>query len=288
MNSQKIAILTDSCADLTEELIADYPIYVVPLKIRCVDGEFDDGVTIHARDVYARLEMGQLPKTSPPTGEKVEQVLRQIYADGYEKIIAILLSSGLSGTYNLIRLAAGALEGKLEMKVYDSLSGALGQGMMVLQVAEDIERGMSWEELTGKRVPSLISNTFPFFSVDTLEYLQKGGRIGKVTALAGTLLNIKPVIGFAEDGQLLSVAKVRGRKAVADKLIDLVRQNLGEHKRFNLAVANGGAPEEMAALRARMEQEFLGFDHFWQAEIDATLSVYIGSGILGAAVTVLD
>ena len=126
MNSQKIAILTDSCADLTEALIADYPIYVVPLKIRCADGEFDDGVTIHARDVYARLEMGQLPKTSLPAGEKVEQVLRQIYADGYEKIIAIPLSSGLSGTYNLIRLAAGALEGKLEMKVYDSLSGALG------------------------------------------------------------------------------------------------------------------------------------------------------------------
>ena len=288
MNSQKIAILTDSCADLTPELIGSAPIYVVPLKIHCPDGEFDDGVTIHAKDIYARQAMGQLPKTSLPTGEAVEGVLDRIRADGYEKIIAIMLSSGLSGTYNLVRLLGESLEDGLEMKVYDSLSGALGQGMIVLQVAEDVEQGMGWEELTQKRVPRLIENTFPFFSVDTLEYLMKGGRIGKVTAMAGALLSIKPIIGFAGDGQLLSVAKVRGRKAVAEKLREMVRKHLGQHKKFNLAVANGGAPEEMAALRAKMEGEFPGFDHFWQAEIDATLSVYIGSGILGAAVMVLD
>lgn len=288
MNSQKIAILTDSCADLTEELIAHHPIYVVPLKIRCADGEFDDGVTIHAKDIYARLEMGQLPKTSLPTGEMVEQVLRQIYADGYEKIVAIPLSSGLSGTYNLFRLASGVLEGKLEMKVFDSLSGALGEGAIVLQAAEDIENGMSWEELTQQRIPALIAGVSAYFSVDTLEYLQKGGRIGKVTAMAGTLLSIKPVITFAEDGQLQSVAKVRGRKAVADKLLELVREKTAGHKRYNLAVANGGAPEEMAALRARIEAEFPNYDHFWEAEMDATLSVYIGSGVLGAGVMVLD
>lgn len=287
MNSQKIAILTDSCADLTEEMIAGAPVYVVPLKIRCPDGEFDDGVTIRAKDIYARQAMGQLPQTSLPAGAAVEATLERIRADGYEKVLAIMLSSGLSGTYNLVRLLA---EGQkdLEVAAFDSLSGALGEGVMVLQVAEDIERGMSWDELIRTRVPQLVANTFPFFSVDTLEYLVKGGRIGKITAMAGTLLNIKPLITFAEDGQLVSVAKVRGRKAVADKLLELVRQSLGDHKRYNLAIANGGAPEEMAALRARMEKEFPNYDHFWAAELDATLSVYIGSGVLGAGVMVLD
>lgn len=287
MNSQKIAILTDSCADLTEEMIAGAPVYVVPLKIRCPDGEFDDGVTIRAKDIYARQAMGQLPQTSLPAGAAVEATLERIRADGYEKVLAIMLSSGLSGTYNLVRLLA---EGQkdLEIAAFDSLSGALGEGVMVLQAAEDIERGMSWDELIHTRVPQLVANTFPFFSVDTLEYLVKGGRIGKITAMAGTLLNIKPLITFAEDGQLVSVAKVRGRKAVADKLLELVRQSLGDHKRYNLAIANGGAPEEMAALRARMEKEFPNYDHFWAAELDATLSVYIGSGVLGAGVMVLD
>lgn len=287
MNKEKIAILTDSCADLTPELIGAFPIYVAPLKIRCADGEYDDGVTIRAADVYQRLRRGELPKTSLPAGETVEGVLDRIRADGYEKVVAVMLSSGLSGTYNMVRLIAEERT-DLEIRVFDSLSGALGQGMMVLQIAEDVEGGMAWEELVGKRVPHIISHTYPYFSVDTLEYLQKGGRIGKVTAMAGTLLNIKPVIGFAEDGQLVSLAKVRGRKAVADKLLDMVGQKLGEHQRFNLAVANGGAPEEMAALRARMEEAFPGFSHIWQAEIDATLSVYIGDGVLGAAVMVLD
>ena len=287
MNQQKIAILTDSCADLTKELIGDAPIYVVPLKIRCPDGEFDAGVTIQSKDIYARLKVGQLPKTSLPAGERVEQVLDRIKADGYEKVAAIMLSSGLSGTYNLVRLIAQERE-DLEIAVFDSLSGAAGEGMVALQAAADITAGMDWEELTRLRIPKLIRSTFPFFSVDTLEYLMKGGRIGKVTAVAGALLKIKPIITFAKDGELVSVAKVRGRKAVTDKLIDMVRENLGGHKRYNLAIANGGAPEEMAALRKRMEQEFPDYNFFWDTEIDATLSVYIGDGILGAAVMILD
>ena len=288
MNSQKIAILTDSCADLSAELIAGKPVYVVPLKIRCPDGEFDDGVTIRAKDVYARLKMGQLPKTSLPSGESVEKILEQIYADGYEKVIAVMLSSGLSGTFNLVRLLSDSMEGKLEIRAFDSLAGSIGEGAIVLQLVEEIEAGASWESLVKERVPALIANTHTFFTLDTLEYLQKGGRIGKVSAMAGSLLNIKPLLGFAEDGQLTSVAKVRGRKAVADKLMEKVKENLGDHTRFNLFVANGGAPEEMAALRVRMEEAFPGFEHLWEAELDATLSVYIGDGILGASVTVLD
>lgn len=287
MEQQKIAILTDSCADLTPELIGGAPIYTVPLKIRCPDGEFDDGVSIHAEEIYARLKAGQLPKTSLPSGESVERVLRRIQADGYQRVAAILLSSGLSGTYNLVRLIAQEWQG-LEIAVFDTLSGALGEGAIALQAAADIQGGMSWEELTGLRIPRLIRSTFPFFSVDTLEYLVWGGRLGKITGAAGALLKIKPLITFAKDGELVNVAKVRGRKAVPDKLIELVRESLGEHKRYNLAVANGGAPEEMAALKRRMQAEFPDYEQFWQAEINATFSTYIGDGILGAAVMVLD
>lgn len=98
--------------------------------------------------------------------------------------------------------------------MFDSLSGSLGLGATVLQAWDDVCAGMSWQELVEQRIPQLIRNTFPFFSVDTLEYLQKGGRIGKITAIAGTMLNIKPLLSFAPDGQLASVAKVRGRQAV--------------------------------------------------------------------------
>ena len=288
MIPQKIALLTDSCADLSPRLAEENHIYRVPLRILCADGEYSDGVDIFGRDIYARLRAGELPHTSLPSGEDIEKTLRQIVMDGYDGVIAVMLSSGLSGTYNLVRLIGEECRGMLPVRVYDSLSGSLGMGMTLLQLAEDIRGGMEWEELTERRVPQLIAGSHPFFSVDTLEYLLKGGRIGKVTATAGTLLQIKPIITFAPDGQLQSVAKVRGRSQVMDKLVSMAVKACGEHKRYNLAVANGGAPAEMETVRQRLMTALPDYDHIWEGEIDGTLSVYIGDGVLGAAVQVLD
>lgn len=288
MKPNKIALLTDSCADLSRDLMEEYHIHAIPLRICCQDGEYADGVDITPADVYARLHAGELPKTSLPAGEDIERVLRQVVAEGYDGAIAIMLSSGLSGTYNLMRLAAEEMEDQLAIRVYDSRSGSLGQGLTLLQLAEDIRAGMDWEELTQRRVPQLLENTHAFFSVDTLEYLQKGGRIGRVTATAGALLKIKPILTFTEDGQLQSVAKVRGRGQVMDKLVELTAKACGDHRCFNLAVANGGDPEGMERLREKLQAELLGCQHIWAGEIDSTLSVYIGDGVLGAAVQVLD
>ena len=286
-NVQKIALLTDSTADLSPALRQGKPIYTVPLKILCDDGEYSDGVDITAEDVYRRLRQGELPRTSLPDGGSISDTLDRIRADGYEKVLAVMLSSGLSGTYNMVRIQA---EGRqdLEIAVFDSKSGSLGMGIMLLQLWEEIQAGTSWEELVERRVPHLIANTFPFFSVDTLEYLRKGGRIGRVAAFAGTLLSIKPVISFAHDGQLQSVAKVRGRHQVQDKILELIAQRLRPGARYNLGVANGGAPEEMEELARRMKERFPNAQHVWVGEIDATLSVYIGDGILGGGIQLLD
>lgn len=287
MYPQKIALLTDSCADITPELLKENHIYVVPLRILCSDGEYQDGVNIFNTDIYRYLKSGEYPKTSLPSTEDFGRVLEQIKNDGFDGVIAVMMSSGLSGTYNLARLVDVESE-TLPFRAFDTLSASLGQGMTLLQLAEDIRNGMGWEELTEKRVPQLIANSHAFFSVDTLEHLQKGGRIGKVTATAGTLLQIKPILSFAEDGQLTSTAKVRGRKQVMQKLVDLAVERCGDHKRYNLAVANGGAPEEMDTLRTMLTTALPDYDHIWAGEIDGTLSVYIGDGILGAAVQVLD
>ena len=100
MYPQKIALLTDSCADLRPQLAAENHIYTVPLRIRCSDGEYSDGVDIRGADIYARLRAGELPQTSLPVGEDIGRVLQQIAAQGYDGVIAVMLSSGLSGTYN--------------------------------------------------------------------------------------------------------------------------------------------------------------------------------------------
>ncbi len=292
MTPKKIAILTDSCVDLSPDVLRRHNIYTVPLRILCADGEYLDGLTIRSADVYRRLHAGELPKTSLPSTESLEQTLRQILADGYDGIIGIMVSSGISGTYNLVRLAAEELEADnsgVAMRVYDTLSGSVGEGLIVLQILEDLKNGYDWQELTERRIPFLIRNTTVAFSVDTLEYLLKGGRIGKVTAAAGTLLQIKPLLAFSpEDGQLQSVAKVRGRNQVIGKLTDLMVKYRGEHRRYNLAVANGGDPAGMELLREKLTAALPDYGFLCDGEINSTFSVYIGDGILGAGIQLLD
>ena len=291
MAPKKIALLTDSCVDLSPDVLRQHQIYTVPMRILCADGEYLDGVNIRSADVYRRLRAGEIPKTSLPSTEQLEQTLRQILDDGYDAILGVMVSSGISGTYNLVRLAAEELEADtgIPMRVYDTLNGSVGQALTLLQVARDLQNGYDWDELTERRIPSLIRNTTVAFSVDTLEYLLKGGRIGKVAAAAGTLLQIKPILGFSpDDGQLQSVAKVRGRNLVIGKLVEMMVKYRGERKKYNIAVANGGDPAGMELVREKLTAALPDYGFLCEGEINSTFSVYIGDGILGAGIQLLD
>lgn len=287
MNPEKIAFLLDSTSDLQPQDMAGRPFYLVPLRIACVDGDYSDGENINNLDIYARQEAGELPKTSLPEIARVEAALDQIKADGYQRVIALPLSSGLSGTHNMVQVMCEERK-DLETAVFETRSAAMGIGLVALQLWKEIEAGATWEELKNGRVEFLLRNTFPYFSVDTLEYLQKGGRIGKITALAGTLLSIKPLLGFAEDGQLINVAKARGKKQVPEKLIELVKAHVTDPSRpFNLAVENGGDPEGMLELGEALKAAIPGCRDFYSTNMDATLATYVGRGMLGAAIQFL-
>nr|WP_302650215.1 DegV family protein [uncultured Agathobaculum sp.] len=285
MNKQKIALLTDSCADIPAALCKRYDIYVVPLKLIFSDGEYADGVDITPTEVYRRLPQ-EMPKTTLPSGASVEQVLGRIRRAGYTRVLAIHLSGGLSGTCNLVRVVGAQTEG-LEIAAFDSLSGSLGTGMMVLQAARWIEQGWSWAELL-RAVPPLMQDTHVFFCVNTLEYLQKGGRIGKISAVAGTLLQIKPILSFAPDGQLTSLAKVRGRKAAIQKMVQMAAARVPRGARFNLAVAHGDSPAELKEIRALAQKIMPDFEAFAEGEIDCTLGSYVGPQLLGVGVQLLE
>ena len=285
MNKQKIALLTDSCADIPAVLCKRYDIYVVPLKLIFSDGEYADGVDITPTEVYRRLPK-EMPKTTLPSGAAVEQVLGRIRRAGYTRVLAIHLSGGLSGTCNLVRVVGAQTEG-LEIAAFDSLSGSLGTGMMVLQAARWIEQGWSWAELL-RAVPPLMQDTHVFFCVNTLEYLQKGGRIGKISAVAGTLLQIKPILSFAPDGQLTSMAKVRGRKAAIQKMVQMAAARVPRGARFNLAVAHGDSPAELKEIRVLAQKVMPDFEAFAEGEIDCTLGSYVGPQLLGVGVQLLE
>ena len=254
-NPEKIALLTDSTADLPAPMREGKPIYVVPLKIRCEDGEYSDGVDITAEGVYERLHRGELPRTSLPEGGVVSDTLDQIRADGYERVIAVMLSSGLSGTYNMVRLQAGQRD-DLEIAVFDSRSGSLGIGIMVLQLWEEILSGASWDTLVRERAPHLVANTFPFFSVDTLEYLRRGGRIGRITALAGTMLSIKPVMHVDDEGHLTKVGTARGRNASLKALVDHMAETAIDPAGQTVFISHGDCEEDANKVAEDVKRRF--------------------------------
>ena len=283
---EKIAVVTDSCGDVPKAFLEAHDnIFVLPLKIQYQDRTYHDGVDITANEVYERLPR-EIPKTSLPDGETILAIFDQIRAQGFEKVIVLIFSSGLSGTFQFVKLLAQDYQG-LDIRTYDTLSGSLGTGGIAMKVVEYVEKGRSFEEINAL-IPRLIQNTKVFFCIDTLEYLQKGGRIGLITSLAGTVLNIKPIISFSADGQLVDVAKSRGRKQSLKKVAQLILQQIVPDKRYLLMFANGDAVEDMLAVEAMVTESLPDSVDIYESIIDSTLGVYVGPHLIGAGVILLD
>ena len=285
-------IITDSACDLTLDTAKQLQIEVVPFYVS-LDGEHyrKEGKEIAVRDFYQFMvdNPSAYPKTSLASIEDFEQAFRAHAAAGRD-VLCLVFTSKMSGCVGSARNARDlVLEDfpDARIEVIDSAAATVTESTMVENAVAMRDAGCTLDETVTWLEAEKATNQI-FFTVGNLDYLIKGGRIGKVTAMAGTMLQIKPIITFAPDGQLQSVAKVRGRHQVMRKLVDMAVDRCGEHKRYNLAVANGGAPAEMGVLQGKLTTALPNYDHIWSGELDGTLSVYIGDGVLGAAVQRLE
>lgn len=285
MNKQKIAILVDTCCDVPMDLVKKYGMYVLPLKIIYQDKEYLDRIEITPEEVYANFDK-EVPKTSLPSGEHIDGIFQQIKADGYEKVIAITLSSGLSGTYNVVNLLAQEQK-DLEVYVLDTKNIAIGAGFHAIQAARYIEEGMEFENIISK-LQSDLPKSKVFFVVATLEYLQKGGRIGLVASLFGNALNLKPIISCNEEGIYYTVAKVRGRNQSISKLIDIAMKEVGQYNHYNLAIVHGDAQEAVTKVIEHVKPQLPGMEVFVEGQISPALGVHTGPGLIGIAIEGLD
>lgn len=285
MNKEKIAILVDSCCDVPDTFVAQYSMYVIPLKIIYKSAEYLDGVDITPEQIYQGLQE-EVPKTSLPSGDLISGIFDQIRADGYRKVIAITLSSGLSGTNNMVNLIAQQEE-DLDVFVLDTKNISIGGGFHAIQAARYVEAGMTFEEIK-ERLMQDVAGCKVFFVVKTLEYLQKGGRIGLVASLFGNALNLKPIISCNEDGIYYTVAKVRGRNQSISKTKELALQYAKGHDRYNIAIMHGDAQEDAIKIRNSIMEQLPGVDVFIMKQISPALGVHTGPGTLGICVQRLD
>lgn len=286
-SNKRVAVLTDTNCDLPQEYYEKYPIFRLPLVICSGLTEYKDGVNITVQEVYARQKNEDF-KTSLPHRGDVEATLDTIREAGYTQVIVLLLGGALSGAGGLLRIVAQERT-DLDIAVFDSCSASAGVGMLALQTAQYAARGLPFH-LLKKLAAQLVTDTKVFFSLDTLEYLQRGGRIGRATAIAGTLLQIKPVLSFDETGTIYTAAKVRGRRGVPERLIQLVTDYKAAHggnARFNLMVCDGDAPQEGAALEAALVKALPGAEQVLHCQLDAALAVHLGPHLLGTGIQFL-
>ena len=275
MPIRKTAIVTDSACDLENSLLEKYHIKFVP-RLVYQGGEVRDRLEVSAEQVYDMLSR-EIPKTSLPLPEDVLRVYDELADEGYTDAVHISISSGLSGTYNMVRILASEYK-RLNVRVVDSKTLSMQEGLIVLSCARLLEKTQDVEEIAAYAV-ALREKSLGMFVIRTLEYLRKGGRIGLVEGVLGTMLQIKPVIFVNTDGIYQTIAKARGHVNALDAMLrEMARRFSGA--RVRLAVVHGAAPEEGGKLLARL-RGLLNIEEEFLCPVSPVLGVHTGAGLLG-------
>lgn len=286
MPKENIAFITDSGSDMPQEIIDKYDIRVLPLSIIYGnDEEYLDKISITEEEVYQRLER-DIPKTSLPKPEYIVQVFDELIKEGYQKVVVSTISSGLSGTFNSIKIVAKDYP-DLDILFVDTLNIGVGSGVVLARLLELFEDGASFQDLKAA-APVIIDNSTVFFTIPTLKYLEAGGRIGKVQSLVGNLMNLNPVISCNEDGIYYTVAKARGRRRSVARLKKEIKDIAKDHI-VNLGISFGqnSIKSEAKVLREDLMSQ-LNVNNVYFTRVSPALGIHTGPDIIGAVVQILE
>ena len=275
---QKVVVVTDSSASLPARLARDLGIQVVPIVLALNGDVLRDGIDITPGELYNLLRHARhMPTTSAPS---IGDFLR-VYASFSETasgIVSIHMSPSLSATLNSAA-AASQLVDDVQIRVLDCQTAAMGQGFVVLEAARAAAEGADLETVVA-RARAVASRIHLLASIDTLEYLHRGGRIGGAATLVGTVLQIKPILYLA-DGHVDVFAKPRTRsKAISIMLEQLARRADG--RRLHVAVLHAATPGEAEALLQRIGEQF-DCAELYLTEMTPVIGAHTGPGLLGVA-----
>ncbi|MEG1254316.1 DegV family protein [Clostridium sp.] len=237
---QKIALISDSSCDLDGKMVEKYGVRVIPIRIIYKDREYLDKVTISSEEMYASL-VTEIPTTSLPDVGYCHKVFDEIKSEGYTDVIIATVSGKLSGTLNSLRVISNDYEG-LNFHFYDTKTLGYPQGAIVMEIAKMMDKGMECEEIFEK-LEAIRQRVTGYVALNTLEYLVKGGRIGKIAGTIGEMIHLKPIISSNDEGILYSYAKSRGRVQSVSRLKKILQQHL-EKAKCQVWVLSGDAFEE--------------------------------------------
>lgn len=272
-------IFTDSTADLPQDIVKEFDIHVVPMKLTIDDKSVYEN-ELDSSEFYGMIRTtDKLPTTT--------QVNPQEYADCFEEflkdnvnVLYVCFSSALSGCYNSACIAANELNAKYEckVKVVDSLSASLGEGMLVYKLALQKEEGLGFEEAAEWAEETRLKICH-LFTVDDLNHLSKSGRLSKTSAFFGSMLNIKPVLHVDDEGRLVAIDKARGRHKSIEMIAEKMKKYSDGIKNDVIFISHGGCAEDAKELAEKIKEK-TGITNIVFGNITPMIGTHTGLGTL--------
>ena len=276
-----IKIVSDSTCSLPPDIIQQFDIRVVPLNVHFGEGRvFQEGIDLTNDEFYAMLaEAPELPTTSQPSPGRFREVFAELTAAGHD-VLCILISSKLSGTYQAALDASRLLPGA-NILIVDSYFVAAALGLMVVTAAEMATEGCSMDEIVA-RVEQMRRDMKLYFVVDTLEYMQRGGRIGAAAAFLGTLLKVKPILTL-DEGIVKPLDMVRSKRKAIQRVLAELEARVSPGQPVQAIVMHAQVPGEVSELEAEVRRCF-NCQRIIFGEVGPVIGTHTGPGVLGAAV----
>lgn len=275
-----IHVITDSTSDLPLDMIREERLGVVSYPVTFGDRTYRDMIDIDREQFYEMLtSRSELPHTSQPTPGDYFQAIRDGFREA-DEIILLPLSSGLSGAYESALSALKMLnENELErVFLFDTKAASVGQGLLALEASRMARAGEKSSAIV-KKLEQSIAHLASVFTLDTLTYLEKGGRINKVQAMMGNVLNVKPILQLNEEGRIVQREKIRGRKQSIQRILEIMEEEGKSLDRQSVGISHARALPEAESLAVEISRRFL-VKEVVVGEISATIGTHVGPGCL--------
>jgi DegV family protein with EDD domain len=275
---RKTAIVMDSTGYLTPDIIDEYDIRIVSLNVNIGEETFPE-IQLTNRDLFTKLKkISGTSTTSQPSVGAFLEVYQTLIQSGYEEIVSIHLSQKISGTFSSAQMAKDLMP-EANIVIFDSGSAATGLGLLTWAAAEWANLGLTAAEIK-TRLETLKEKTELYFTVDTLEYLQRGGRIGGAAALFGTLLQIKPILYINSDGVIDVFDKVRSKGRAWQRTLSELKRALASGKPHRIGVIHVEVPEEAKTIVEELKRDYPG-NEIQVYEAGPVIATHVGPGTLG-------
>ena len=281
-----LKIITDSASDIPKWIIEKYNLHLIPTPVVIDEKDYFDGKTIFPEEFYDVLRSGKDIKTYHINSVMFYENFLP-YAKNGDEVIYICFSTGIAGTFNAANIAKSELIEEypdFELTIIDSKCASMGFGLATYYALKMQEAGASKEEII-EAINWHCDHMDHIFTVKTLEYLLKGGRLSKTSALAGSLLDIKPIIEINDDGALVAIEKVRGRQKSLKRIVDIVGERGKDLKNQVIGVVHGDDAQTMEDVKDMLKNKY-GCEHFLENYVGCAIGAHTGPGIIG--ITYLD